>query len=213
MPLSAVEKVRTLLNVFTDQDDQKLDGYELNALSAVGRTKAGRFSPAAANVLVSYYNDPNSAFESEIVKDGLKGLLLGVGVKPVRLGIKVGNTSPDLATFERLSNDQKMKALFPDYRKGADAIDYSMARGFRTLAVRLTDTLSGAVLGRALKEYKETRNASFGLGGGIPDVRALLRGDVLYGFTISAGADGGEWSGTAVYDREFNHIGGWSYSE
>lgn len=119
-----------------------------------------------------------------------------------------------LEDFNALSDEAKMRVLFPDYA-GPDAVDYPLAPEFTALPMRIVDDLEGDALRRTLETYRELRNEGFANGAdGVPTVEKLVRDGVIWAIRMSNGGRSyGNWASVVVLDAEGETIGGWSYAD
>ena len=214
MALSYVGKVRGCLDLFMARDDKKLSDAEVKATVAVGTSvKQDKLTNASIKELAAVYREGASVFTKESVRDRLGGILLANGAKAEQLGVQ---EDMDLVAFDALSQNGKMVALYGD-DLGTEYDWPGLEPEYTSPEVRLVDTLEGDLLDKALAIYTEARANSWQGGGGLPEVRAIKKDGVTFGYTVfTSGQDprySAGWAFKEVYDRNFDHIGGFSAVE
>ena len=117
----------------------------------------------------------------------------------------------DLAAFDALTPDQKVDALYET--RG----DWGVLRpGYAEKSIRILDTIpAGPAQRAALDAYYDLREHSFSNGGDKPDVYAVQKDGVTYAYAMAASGNywGGDWGEYVVFDREFEELARFSWSE
>lgn len=116
-----------------------------------------------------------------------------------------------LAAFDALDRSAKVAAL---YAVADDESWATLRPEYQLKPIRIVDTLEGDALRAALSAYRELREYSFAIRGGRPDVDAIQKDGVTYAYVMSAsGRTYGDWSALRIYDRQFNELAEFNYSE
>lgn len=213
MALTSAQKMKSFLNLVINRDDGKMQRNELEAALALGRGKNGKLGSAAVTELVGLYKQGDSLFEGPDVRKALRSALVSSGAVLPDIGIDPKNTSPELQAFFRLSEDEKVKRLYPGYEKDAEYGNFELSSEFSGVPVKLATLLEGETLSEALAAYRRSKTASNRNGGGSPEVRAIVKGDVIFGYQFYCrGRSQGDWGHTEVFARDFKALGefGWS---
>jgi len=117
-----------------------------------------------------------------------------------------------VAAFDALDDAAKLDTL---YQPSAGSDWATLRPEFQTSPVRIVDTFQGEILRAALDAYRTFAADAFANGGGSPDVLAIQRDGVTYAYAMEASGSfhGGSWGARKVFDRTFDTLGEFSWSE
>ena len=116
-----------------------------------------------------------------------------------------------LTEFNRLGQEEKLAFMFERTQGGTWA---TVRAGFSRKPVRLVDELTGEVLRRALDAYRPLASHSYANGGSQPEVYAVEKRGVRFGYAIEAsGRSYGNWGSIAIFDHQFQELGEFGYAD
>lgn len=121
-------------------------------------------------------------------------------------------TAIDREDFDQLPSEEKLKVLYPDYGSQPHYENYLPSSDFVLVEVD-TDDLRGEVKDRAESVIDQITDQAQDDGGQMDGIYAFTRDDQVYAYSIeTSGRSYGNWGDTHVYDRNFEALTlfGWS---
>jgi hypothetical protein len=195
----SVQRLKNAIELFTTQDDGKIEGTELTALLSISRGSRGELATDAIPEFVSLYRRGEDAFDARRTRTWLRDEMLGVGVAPVLL--EIPDNTPELEAFYRLPVEDRMGRLFTSYDAATNHL--TLAPGFSTTGLRFDTALTGSAQFNAREEYFRLRDEAQAAGGAYPAVRAIVKDGVAYAYVMATSVFG-QWEKTRIYDRTFS---------
>jgi hypothetical protein len=224
-------KLRKTVDLYTKQDDQKLDKHELDAVLRLGAKVRGGLKKDAVSELTKLYKTGETSFESPEIRQKLFNALIGSGVEASELGVVHGaGTTGANSDFASMSKKEKMTALLPDLKRELNASNWADVGFYDYLSLDLANGVTDLSLDRhrfvsnlpvplrtRASEITETIEEMGPHGPWTidPTIDQLVRNGEVVGFIVHYDMSGPGYQAvdSRVYDTDLEYIGGYGYND